>query len=67
MPSTLMSRNTNAKLAPSCSSPKMPTADSNASVVRMKPCTIAGKDSRRPGSGGRPSVMDERERNTVVW
>lgn len=66
MPSMLMSRKTKAKLRPSCSSPKKPTVDSTARVVRMKPCTIAGRESSFPGRGGRPSVIDDRERKTVV-
>ena len=33
MPSTMMSRNTNAKFVPSCWSPKIPRADGIMSVV----------------------------------
>jgi hypothetical protein len=67
MPSKLMSRKTNMMLRPSESSEKMPTADSNPSVSRMKPCRIDGNARKRGGSGGMPREMEEREKNTKVW
>ena len=67
MPSMEMRRKTKAKLAPSFASPKMPTADSTARVVRITPWRIAGAESSLPGSGGRPRVIEERERKTVDW
>ncbi len=67
MPSMEMRRKTKAKLTPSFASLKMPIADSTARVMRMKLWRIAGAESSLPGSGGRPRVMDERERKTVDW
>ncbi|RPD67680.1 hypothetical protein L226DRAFT_71389 [Lentinus tigrinus ALCF2SS1-7] len=56
---------TKVKLAPSLWSPKIPTIDSNVRVARMS-WTIAGTERRCPGSGGSPSVIDDRDRNAVV-
>jgi hypothetical protein len=67
IPSTQIRENVAAKLRPSFSAGKKPTADSNTSASRIKPCKIAGRGRNRGGNGGIPSDMDERERNTVVW
>ena len=60
-------RKTSEKLSPSESSPNMPIPDSITRIVRIAPCTNAGRLRSLAGNGGSPSEMDERERNTVVW
>ena len=66
-PSMLIRRKTNEMLSPSESSLNIPTADSIMRMVRIAPCTKAGRLRNRAGRGGRPKEIDDRERKTVVW
>lgn len=65
MPSTLMS--TTHSRTPNESAPTRPVADSTVRVSRIAACMMAGSEMKRPGSGGRPSEIDDREKNTEVW
>lgn len=60
-------KNTRAKLRPSDSSLKIPTADSVARMVTTIAWTVAGSARSLVGSGGRPSEIDDRDKNTDVW
>lgn len=64
IPSMVMSKKTRKKLAPSELSLKIPIALSYARVNRITSCVTAGAGSNSSGSGGQPSEMEDRERNT---
>ena len=66
IPSMLMSKKTRKKLAPSELSLKTPTALSYARVSRITSCVTAGIGNSFSGSGGQPSEIEDRERNTVA-
>ena len=64
IPSMLTSKKTRKKLAPSELSLKIPTALSYARVNRITSCATAGTGNSFSGSGGQPSEIEDRERNT---